>query len=431
MRRFVLLALFSVLATTPVHAQQPVGELADRIVAVVGDSVILKSDVDLEILQLKQANQPIPDSVRMVRQIVDRRVGELVLLQAALRDTAIHVTDDQISTETQRELESRRRQFGSDAQFQAALTQAGMTLDELRRSIMQEVSGRVLLRQYIQKMSRDRTAPVITDADIRKYYEENKVTFAQRPATVSFSQIVIVPKPSDTARASARAKAEEALLKLRGGANFETIVGQYSDDPSTKERGGDLGWFRSGTMVREFDNAAFSLRPGEISGIVETTFGFHIIKLEKTRGAERQARHVLIIPTVTAGDAERVRSLASQVAEQIRNGANIDSLVKAVGDPNEQTRVGPFPKDRLPAPYNTALADVQVGSVVGPLELPGAGGASKFAILKVTDVRAAGEFTLDDPEFRDQLRSTLEQNSTVEELIRDLKKETLVEYRLD
>jgi peptidyl-prolyl cis-trans isomerase SurA len=431
MRRSVLLSLFSVLAASPVFAQQPAGELADRIVAVVGDSVILKSDVDLEILQAKQANQPIPDSARFVKQIVDRRVGELVLLQAALRDTSIHVTDDQISTETQRELEARRRQFGGDAQFQAALTQAGMTFDELRRSVTQEVSGRVLLRQYIQKMSRNRTAPVITDADIRKYFEDNKATFAQRPATVSFSQIVINPKPADTARASARAKAEEALAKLRAGADFETIVRQYSDDPSTKDRGGDLGWFRSGTMVREFDMTAFALRPGEISGIVETSFGFHIIKLEKTRGAERQARHILIIPTVTAGDAERVRTLASQVAEQIRNGANIDSLVKAVGDPNEQTRVGPFPKDRLPAPYNTALADVQVGSVVGPLELPGAGGASKFAILKVSDVRAAGEFTLDDPDFREQLRSTLEQNSTVDELIRDLKKETLVEYRLD
>jgi parvulin-like peptidyl-prolyl isomerase len=270
----------------------------------------------------------------------------------------------------------------------------------------------------------------VSDADLRKYFEANKTSFGARPATITFTQVVIAPKASDSARATARVKAEEALTKLREGADFETTARQYSDDPSTRDRGGDLGWFRSGAMVREFDQMAFALRPGDISGIVETSFGFHIIKVEKVRGAERQARHILIIPTVTADDAERMRSYANQIAEQVRAGAKIDSLVRAVGDPNEQSRIGPYPQDRLPAPYNTELANVTNGSVVGPIDLPGAGGASKFAIVKITDVRSAGEFSLDDPSFREDLRATLQQNTLVDELIRDLRKRTLVEYRL-
>jgi parvulin-like peptidyl-prolyl isomerase len=306
-----------------------------------------------------------------------------------------------------------------------------MTQEDLRRTITQEVSGRTLLREYIQKVSRDRHPPPVTDEDIRKYFDSNRASFGQRPATVTFMQVVIAPKASDSARATARAKAEEALKKLQEGGDFETLAKQYSDDPSTRERGGDLGWFRSGAMVREFDQVVFALQPGQISRIVETSFGYHIIKLEKVRGAERQARHILVIPNVTADDAERMRSFANEVADKARAGASFDSLTKAIGDPNEQARVGPYPRDRLPAPYNTTLTDATTGSIVGPIELASATGASKFAIVKVTDTRPAGEFSLDDPAFREDLREQLQQNTLVEELIRDLRKRTLVEYRIE
>ena len=102
-----------------------------------------------------------------------------------------------------------------------------------------------------------------------------------------------------------------------------------------------------------------------------------------------------------------------------------------MGDPNEQAHIGPYPQERLPDPYNTALSTAAKGAVVGPLELPGPAGASKFAVVKVTDTRAAGEYSLDDPDFRAELKQTLEQNTLVEELIRDLKKRTLVEYRIE
>lgn len=433
MRSFWILPFALSLAATPLFAQQPApkNEIADRIVAVVGDSIILKSDVDLELLQMRQAPTPVPDTVAAFRKIIERRIGELVLLQAAVRDTALKITPEQLSAEVQRELDARRRQFGGEPQFLQALTQAGMTLEELRRTVEQEIGGRVLLREFVQKASRDRHAPPVTDADIKKHFEENKAAFGQRPAVVTFTQLVIPPKASDSARAAARARADTVLKKVRGGEDFETLAKQYSEDPSTREKGGDLGWFRSGAMVREFDDVVFSLRPMETSGIVETPFGYHIIKVEKTRGAERQARHILLIPTVTADDAERMRTYANDLAQRVKNGTSIDSLAKAIGDPNEQAHIGPFPKEKLPPPYNTALADAELGSIVGPLELAGSAGASKFAIVKITATRAAGEYSLDDAAFREELRTNLEQNTLVDELIRDLRKQTFVEYRID
>ena len=434
MRRFLLVSFAIGLSATRLSAQQPAPpkvEVADRIVAVVGDSIVLKSDVDLEMSPMRSVDKPLADSAAIFKRIVERRVGELVMLQAASRDTSLHVTQDQIDSDVQKEIESRRRQFASDEQYRAALQQAGMTEDELRRSISQEVGGRILLREFVQKMSKDRHAPPVTDADIRKYFEANKATFGVRPATITFAQVVIAPKWSDTAKATARKKAEEALDKLKQGADFETIAKQYSEDPGTREKGGDLGWFRSGSMVREFNDVVFAMQPGQISNIVESPFGYHIIKLEKVKGAERQARHILIIPTVTPEDVQHTREYATQIVEQVRAGANVDSLQKAIGDPNEQARIGPFPQERLPDPYGAALATATAGSVVGPLELPGTTGTSKFAVVKVLETRPAGEYSLDDPQFRNDLKQTLEQNTLVDELIRDLSKKTLVEYRLD
>lgn len=434
MRRISRILTLSFLFATPLAAQEPAPagpDVADKIVAVVGDSIVLKSDVDLLLLQLRQSGQPLPpDTMKVYRGLLDNRVNELLLVQAAARDTAIKLSDEQVSVEVQREIDARKRQFGGDAQFNAALQNSGMTLEDLRNMLAGDIRTRMLMREYIGKIGRERKPPPVTEEDIKKYFEENRAEFGQRPATISFVQVVVSPKASDSARATARAKLEEALKEIRAGAEFETVAKKYSDDPASKDRGGDLGWFRSGAMVREFDQMAFALAPGQVSPIIETSYGFHIIKVEKVRGAERQARHILVVPTATAEDAERMRAAADTVASKLRAGANADSLAKAIGDPNEQTRVGPFPIERLPAPYNTALPTAEVGSVVGPVVLQTATGANRFAIIKVTQRQAAGDYTLDDPQLRAQLRERLEQDHMVEEILRELKQRTLVEYRI-
>ncbi len=418
------------LAAAPLAAQQPSPEVPDRILAVVGDSIVLKSDVDLLMMQYQQSGQTITDTAEVYRGILENRVNELLIVQAAVRDTSIHILDEQVSTLVQQELEARRRQFGGEQQFQAALKESGMTMEDLRNMLAGDIRTRMMMREYIGKVSRERRPPPVSDDELRRYFEENRAQFGRRPETISFTQVVILPRASDSARAEARAKLEEAMKEIAAGADFATVARKYSDDPSTRERGGDLGWFRSGAMVREFDQMAFAMQPGQISPIIETSFGFHIIKLEKVRGAERQARHILVVPTVTGADAERMRATADSVIEKLQAGANVDSIVRAIGDPNEQSRVGPYPVDRLPAPYNTILNDVDPGMVVGPVLLPTATGASKFAVIKVTDRKPAGEFSLSDPQFRAQLQRSVAENRLVEEIIQDLKQRTHVEIRI-
>src|SRR5690606_40613438 len=141
----------------------------------------------------------------------------------------------------------------------------------------------------------------------------------------------VAPRASDSARAVARERALEILDELRRGGDFEALARRHSDDPGTKDQGGNLGWFRRGDMVPAFDSAAFSLPPGQLSGVVETNYGFHIIRVDRVRGSERQARAILIRPALTDAAIARAPELAAPGAERARAGAATEEPATRVG----------------------------------------------------------------------------------------------------
>lgn len=433
--RIFSLALLATLAWggRPLAAQvaAPAGDVVDRVVAVVGDSVVLQLDLDEEMARLAAMGQLPADPEarrRIQRQILEDKINELVVLQAAQRDSTIRVEDSEVQEAVQREINQRTRMMGGELALEQALREQGLTLAEYREILSQQYRRAALIRNYLGRVQRERKPPTATEEEIRQFFEAQKAQLGRRPATISFEQVVVAPQPTDSAMAAARALAEEVLAQLRKGEDFAELARRYSDDPGTREKGGDLGWFRQGMMVPEFERVAFALPPGAVSNIVQTTFGLHIIKLEKIKGAERQARHILIRPKMSAEDVERARTVAEQVAEQIRNGAAVDELVKKYGDPSEQSRVGPIVRDQLPEPYARVLAGAQPGAVIGPVRLTSPGDRDKWAVIKVTEVSEEGEYTLDD--VREVVRERIEQAKLFDEIVQELRKRTHVEIRL-
>src|SRR6185369_11047076 len=155
--------------------------------------------------------------------------------------------------------------------------------------------------------------PPLTDKALQDEFEKSKSTLQDRPATISFTQVVM-SAASDSAKKIARLKADSILGLIRAGQDFGTLAKRFSDDEASKEQGGDLGWQRTSMWVPEFSAALLRLHPGEVSGVVGTQYGFHIIKLEKVRGSESQARHILIKPTTSEEGAAEVTARASQIA---------------------------------------------------------------------------------------------------------------------
>lgn len=426
------------LAAAPLAAQDPTAsddEQLARIIAVVGDSAVTDLDLTERLIAWQAENRrdpppPGPELDRLQRQLLDDRINELLLLQAAARDTLIEVLESEVSSTIENHIAQLRQQFGGQAGLENALAAQGQTLASFRERLRAQTRRDLTIERFLTSPTQQRDPPPVTAADVQEFWEGIKDQVGVRPAMVTFEQVVLLVSASDSALAEARALADSVYGLVQADEDFGTLARRFSEDPGTREIGGDLGWNRQGVMFRQFDQVAFSpyMRPGDVSLPVRTPFGFHIIKLERVRGAERKMRHILIRPDMSDTDADRTRAQAAEIADRIRAGESVEELAQEFGDPDEERRVGPWPQDSLPGPYRGPLADVAAGDVVGPFEVEGAGDLQKWAVVKVTDVETSRPATLDD--YREQIRQRLSRQKLIEEIIRDIRRGTLVDIRL-
>jgi peptidyl-prolyl cis-trans isomerase SurA len=425
----VLVAVPAAAAAQQPTAAQPGQRVWDRVVATVGDTAVLYSDlmIELEAMQAQGQQVPTDEAARteMMRGMLRRRVDDLLLLEAARR-AGTQIQPVEVAAAVESQINRVQSQFPSQAAFEAALAQSGRTLDEYRRTLTQQYSDQTLIQRYVRDRVSRMAPPAVSEAEVAQFFEANRAQLGQRPATVSFQQVVVKPEPSDSATARARRKAEELLMEIRRGGDFEVIARRDSQDPSA-QNGGMLGWFRQGQMVRPFEQMAWALRPGDISPIVQTEYGYHIIKLEKARGAERQARHILIRPEITEADIARARQRADSMAAAVRGGANIAELAARTGTLPEQRNLRDVLPERLPPEYTAGLGDAPAGTVVGPFQVVEAGNP-RFVVARINERRTGGEYTLAD--MREQVRDRIVQGKQVERLLAELRQVTAVSLRL-
>jgi len=402
-------------------------ELVDRVVAVVGDTVLLLSDVQEELSQMAAAGQlPNDPAARdaAAEEVFERKIDDLVLVSAAI-EAGITVPDDRVNEQVDQQIRQVEQRFGSAAAFNNALASSGLSREQYRQVLVNQTRDQVLVQEFLRTRLANRARPVIDEEDIREFFETQRESLGERPATVSFEQVVVSPAPSPEARAAAIAEAEQVLRELTEGGDFEVLARRFSDDPGSAEHGGDLGWFRPGRMTPEFERVAYSLRPGQTSGIVETEFGFHIIRVERQRGAERQARHILIQPEITDDDVQRARERADSVAQAIRDGARVSTLADRYNAPEYPGSVSRAALERLFPGYAEAFESAEPGTVIGPFEIQDPRGDARWVVARLTEKTEAGAYTLDD--VRDQIRQRLEQAAMVEELLVELRDQVYVE----
>ncbi len=439
--RLGALAGAALLAAAPLPARAQAGrQVVDRIVAVVGQQAILLSQLQEELLQRQASRQlQLPsDSAGLAavrRQVLEAMIDEEVIYQKAREDTSITVTDADVQVKVEENVRQTRAQYATEPEFRRAIATAGFTSPEdWRRWLTDQQRRNDYVTAYIQKLQQDgKFKPAnVTEAEMRRAFRDIQSaagTKPKRPATVSWKQIVVAPRPKAAARAAALTRAESLLAQVRRGADFQALARQYSDDPGSKALGGDLGWFRRGTMVQSFDRAAFALRPGEISDVVESPFGFHIIKMDRVQPGEVKAFHILIAPAIDTADVVAAKYRADSVAAALRAGVPFDSLAKTYADTTEQTEARGIEKAKLPQAYAAAFDTAQVGQVLDPfLSDPDNPTHAKYIVAILTASQPEGDYTFED--VREQLRQNLSQQRAYQDLVRSLRNQTYVDDRL-
>lgn len=426
------------LSVAPVTASDAVAQdpsqLVEGVVAIVGDSVILWTELQEFVFELQATGYPVPEETEEFRsflaEALDQKVNEALLSIHARREGVV-VSQGEIDDQVEDRLADIRRRFPSELEFQNALVAQGTTLPEFRIRMTDRVRVVLTTQRYLQQKVGQMQPLPVSEAEIRERFEQQRSALGPRPATVSLQQVVVATRPSEEARLEADELAARVLSRARTGEDFARLAREFSEDPGSQDRGGDLGWVRPGQLLPEFEETLFAMRAGEISDLVETAAGTHIIKLERIRGPERLARHILIRPELTDADAEVARQTAETAAAALRDGADPDSLIALYGDPTEQAVLTRFPRDRMPPTYAEALAQAVEGEVIGPflVESPGTVGRGKWVTALVTELNPSGEYTLDD--VRETFRMQIQQERMLQKVVADLREVTYVETRLD
>ena len=268
-------------ATSPeavAAAVKPVPTTLPDVIARVNGEAISKSDFDEAVQEIEaRAGEPVPADQRdrVLRGVLDELVAYRLLVQESrTRNTAIN------DAELEARIATIRQQFPTPEAFQQVLEQRNMSLEQLRAEVREDLVVAKLLEAQLGATT------TVTPEQMTDFYAKNPDQF-QQPERVRASHILIsIPQGADAAaKEAARTRAAGILTDVKAGKDFAGLAKQHSQDPGSAVQGGDLGFFERGAMVGPFDAAAFSLQPAQVSDLVETTFGFHIIKVAEKQTA--------------------------------------------------------------------------------------------------------------------------------------------------
>jgi peptidyl-prolyl cis-trans isomerase SurA len=321
-------------------------ELVDRVVAIVGTEVILKSDVEIEVLQMKGAGLLSEDMT--FEDVLDQLIENKLMLQKA-KELNISVDEDKIRAYAENYLRQQKAKYPSEAAFNAELARMKTSQAELLQyyidMLRDNARTEILIDRYVV------SNVVVSESEMREFYEASKDTLAVKPVTWDTGIIYMSVRASDEVEQQKLAEIRAIKARLDNGEDFAELARTLSDCPS-KARGGDLGFFGKGRMLKEFEDAAFQLDINEVSDIVRTSTGFHIIRLTEKRGEEVRASHILRIVQPTAADSLATLRQMEAIRSRIIAGEDFATLAAQYSEDESGTQsggiIGEFMAEEMP-----------------------------------------------------------------------------------
>lgn len=392
----------------------------DEIAAVVGNEIILKSEVDYQVQLAAYQNKLNPDDPALRKRILEAMVDDKLILTQAILDS-VTVSDDDVNRQLDARIQNLIKQVGSQEKVEQIY---GMSISKIRNEFKEDMRKQLIIdKEKDNKFGDMKVSPL----EVRNFYNQYKDSLQEVPEEVTLSHIFMVPKPSGKAREEAYAKAEALQDSLKHGADFAELAKKYSQDPGSASDGGDLGWAKRGQFVPEFEHAVYALKPGEISGIVETQFGFHIIQLLQRRGDLVHARHILItIPHLTSDDDSVITELDT-LRERAMHGVSF-ALVARTYSEDKDTRdlggdLGTVSVDQLEPSFLKTVNELKVGEISKPVKV-NVGKTYGYHIVYLRDRIPAHKVNLNEDYSRlEKMALSMKQNEAYTNWIEQLKKQ--------
>lgn len=377
MKKIIFVIICAVIFVPKLKAQQ--GKLIDEIVGVVGENIILESEVQMEFEQVKKEFPLASDSVKcdILKQ---QLINKLILTRAQL--DSIELPEERVDAE----LEKRIRYFASQhPNGEKGLEEVyGKSIAEIKSSNREKIKNSMLTQEMQGKIIRD---VKVSPQDIKNYFNDlaKDDSLPYYSAELEIAQIVIHPKISDEAKEIAFQKISELRERIINGESFSTLSLIYSDDKGSAVKGGELGFFSRGDMVPEFEAASFKLKPDSISKIIETKYGYHILKLINRKGDNINVRHILIRPQTFKSDMILAKQKLDSIVWQIKiDSITFENAAKKYSDDLPTKSNGGFitegqigttkvPIDELPKELYFVIEKMKAGEISEPEQITLAG----------------------------------------------------------
>lgn len=310
-RKFLLIVLLA-FAGNLFAQPRPV---ADHIVAQVGDNIILHSDVEVAFLQeqSKVTDRALSSDIKC--DILDNLLMEKLFIAQGALDSIV-VQDEEVAAELDRRVKYFISVFGSREKLEEYY---GKSILELKGEFKDDIENQLISDKVRSKVF---TGLKVSPQEVKEYFNnipKDSIPFFN--AEIELAQIVMFPKVNTVQKKNAREKLERIKKDIDNGADFSLQAILYSEDPGSSSDGGNLGIIERGELVPDFEAAAYRLKEGEISDVVETPFGFHIIKLDEKRGDKLKLRHILIRPKLTNADVTEVQERMDSIHRLLVDGS--------------------------------------------------------------------------------------------------------------
>ncbi len=367
-------------------AQSP--RLIDQVVAIVGDKTILQSDIESQVMQMRAQGM---SSSNLRCDLLNELISQKLLLIQAEKDS-VEVSSNQIDQQLDMRLRYFIRRIGSKEKLEQYYNKS---IPEIREDFRELLSEQLRTQKMRQQLIQD---VKVSPSEVEEYYKnmpEDSIPMVNE--TVQIAQIVKYPPESNKAEKQARQRLLELRKRIMDGEKFSTLAVLYSEDRGTSSKGGELGYRASEELDPEFADAAFSLQVGEVSGIVESSYGFHLIKLIDRRDDEVNVRHILIKPNIGPEQRKQVSAQLDSIATEIRKG-NIsfeEAAIKFSDDKkykrnggllvNPQNASNEFELDQLPQADYNAVKDLNEGEISEPFQSQDENGKMIFKITKLQE----------------------------------------------
>lgn len=363
MNKLRILFLSLVLFVTNLIAQ----EVLDKVVAVVDNQYILLSELEFQTQMIAFQRKLNPNDPNLKKAVLNSLIEEkLMLVQAEL--DSIRVTEDEVNRQLEFQIENFIQQFGSKEKLEQAYNRP---LEKIRRELRDDIRNNIL----IQKVQDQKFARLeVSRYEVEQFFEQYKDSIGLVPEEVQLSQIFIQVKLSDYDKEVLKSKLLAIHDSIKNGGDFADFARRYSEDAATASQGGDLGFVRRGLFFKEFEEIVFTMKEGEVSGIIETPIGFHIAQLVERRGESVRVRHILLKLQPSPESEQKIIDFLSAIRDSIISGKNSFAYYARLYSEDKSTaqfggEMGKVPVAELDPDLRNLISKMKEGEISKPRKL--------------------------------------------------------------